>query len=146
MTPRHQSTAIRSRKKIPAGLIVTIVIVLGIAFTGAGIGIFSMSQTVNAVIDSSEIALSCSVKGDDLIVELYQSGQSDKIVSLELVMDGYTLPSNYAVMLVPRGDYPKTITYPNVFVGIYNQQTIAFKAQFTDGSIRTVWMDTLHII
>lgn len=147
MTAKQSESALRSRRKSSSGLFITIAIVFAIVLVGSLAGVFFTMQSINAVIESSDLTIACSVKGDDLIIHLYKSGRSDEIVSLELVMEGYTIPSNYAIAVVPRNEYPREIIYPNVFSGIYTeQQAVVLKAFFTDGTTHTVFMDTLQVI
>lgn len=83
------------------------IFVLLIAVGGTVFGLLMVSTAVGDVITKADVTLTCTVSGNDLIVEILEGGRADDVVYLELQLEGYTLPPGYGVKGVPDTKYPK---------------------------------------
>lgn len=145
MSDNERYHSIRKRKKSPVGIIAVVVGVFAVVLVGLLIGFFMMSQTVDAVVHSSDIIISASVSGNDLIVKIYESKEADKLESIELNLEGYSLPPGYSTKAVPATAYPKLISYDSVAFGMHGSMQVSIKGIFKDGTSKIIWMDTIKM-
>ncbi|MDO5843951.1 MAG: hypothetical protein Q4Q53_02245 [Methanocorpusculum sp.] len=145
MTEKKHYQTIRRKKKSPAGIIFVVIGIFAVILCVGAVGIFMMSQTVDAVVHSSDIIISVTVSGNDIVVKLYESDEADKLESIELNMEGYSLPPGYSTKSVPLTSYPKIITYDSVAFGMHGNMQVSIKGIFKDGTSKIIWMDTLKM-
>lgn len=137
---KRQYETIKRRKSSMAGLAIVIIVAVVIVAVGSFIGIYAATQAVDSVISSSDVLIGVSVSGNDIIVEVFDSPKSDDVVCMVIVMEGYNIPKG----LSTKGVVDDKIIYSGIAAGITGSKQVSFKAQFKDGSTKTVWMDTLR--
>lgn len=141
-----QNSSFRKRKKSPIGLIIMGFIILAVILTGAGTAMYLSANSARNVIEETNIPLTCYVSGDDLIVTLQDAGRTQEIISIEVILDGYTIPPGYSIQLVPRETGVKKIVYLNLASGIDGEVQVIFRARFTDESEKTIWAEKIAFI
>lgn len=137
---KRQYETIKRRKSSMGGLAIVIIIAVVIVAIGAFIGIYAATQAVDSVISSSDVLIGASVSGDDIIVEIFESPKSSEVLGLTIVMEGYNIPQGLSTVPVTNGK----VVYKDMAIGITGSKQVSFKAQFTDGTTKTIWMDTLR--
>lgn len=141
MSNYHQR---RKRRKSYAGIIAVLFVVITIVI---GCGIFALtmvSNTTGKTVNNAGISINSYVSGNDIAVDILGGGESSNLVSIELILDGYTLPPGYSVKFTTNKEYPQKIIYENAAKGIYDNLVVSYKGTFSDGSSKIIWKDTIR--
>lgn len=137
---KRQYETIKRRKKSKSVPILILIIAVVIVGGGALIGVFVAGQAVNNVVENSEVLIGASVSGDDIVVEIFDSPRSSDVVGLTISIEGYSLPQGLSTVPVTDGK----VVYHDMAIGMSGLKQVSFKAQFSDGTSKTVWIDTLR--
>ncbi|MDO5845563.1 MAG: hypothetical protein Q4Q04_01435 [Methanocorpusculum sp.] len=138
-------TTFRRRKRSHAGLVVVVALVIGILLIGGGVAVYSTSSSVRNAITENNVPLACYVSGNDLIVLLEDEGNINTVASIEVIMEGYTIPTGYSVKSVPQVSGQRKVVYTDLLWGIYDKIQLRFRANFHDGSVKTIWTGTVKV-
>ncbi|MDO5845192.1 MAG: hypothetical protein Q4Q53_08640 [Methanocorpusculum sp.] len=136
---RHYDT-IKNRRSSKTGLILILIAVVVIIGLGGVVGMYAASQAASSVVDSADVLLGVSVSGDDVIVDLFEVPADKEIAALTIVMEGYNIPVGLSTKTVTNDK----VVYSGIAAGITGSKQVSFKALFVDGSVKTVWIDTLR--
>lgn len=133
----------KKRKQSKAGLIVVIAVVALIVLCGGVAGVVFSTKTVDNVVGESNIFLSVSVTGNDLVVQIYDQGNCRDLQHIILAIDGYTMPAGIATKSL-TSNFPQTVVYSGMAGGITGDRQVSIKGIFMDSSTSTVWIGTVR--
>ncbi|MDO5845312.1 MAG: hypothetical protein Q4Q04_00145 [Methanocorpusculum sp.] len=138
---KQQSGVIPKRKKWHSGLIFVVCAGIIIIILG-GIGaVYLITHTVSSVVEEAGVQMSCSVSGNDFLVEIQDENAAMPLTCIELIMEGYSMPPALCIKPVPKGaQYPKYIAYESMATGLTGRIGILIKGTFSDSTKKTVWM------
>lgn len=125
-------------------------IVVILILVAASIGVWAVMTAENTIfnqpINPNDIAITCHVSGNNIVVQLLESDNSDEVYSLRLIMNDHIISDDVAVQIVP-GDavYPKRAVFTNVVNGIYKDVQISISATLKSGKSGIVYTDNLRV-
>ncbi|MDO5843877.1 MAG: hypothetical protein Q4Q53_01860 [Methanocorpusculum sp.] len=134
----------RKKKSFSAVIIIAVtalIIIFGVILAG----LFMSGNTSESIIESQNIPITCTVSGNDIIVTVMKSAESDYLKSIEINMQGFEIPPGYSVRELADTDYPKIVSYKNIVAGMSGVLMVSFIGYYYDGSHRVLWRKSVKI-
>lgn len=141
---QRQNTVFRINGNL--GRFIVIILILVAASIGVWAVLTAENTVFNPPVNPDDIAMTCYVSGNNIVVQLLKSDNSDEVYSLKLIMDEHIIPDDIAVQIIPENvDYPKKVIFTNVVSGIYKDVQISISATLKNGKSGIVFTDNLRV-
>ncbi len=141
MTKKTYRT-IKQRRLPASGLLVLTIIIVVVILIAVVAAVIASQTAMGMVLDNSDISLSVSVSGNDLLVIVYPGGSADLLCETVLLVAGISEDSYLSRMPVPPGG--GFITYSGLARGISGERSVSVRGIFSDGSSHMLFLDSVR--
>lgn len=140
MTARKQYSTIKSKSKTRHYTVFVIIVIIAVSLISAFFLIF-LTQGITNFSDNSEVGVTVSVSGNDIVVEIIDKGRADKLIGVSISLADSELSEEDEYM-----EYSSDrIVFKNACINVGGDKHIFVFGYFADGKRKTLLSTVLKI-